>query len=659
MNLKKNESKRNTGLLAELFPIELLFVLFWNLALLSKYTDKSNLISVVAGTILLNGLFFFTIARLFLSRNHCFDIKNWLKDNYPFFIICSIFILCYLTVIDAWLNLDGYIYYHCIRQMKNWRFASFSQLMLAGHSSQGYSIFLLIGEFLFPDNVYGVRIVHCMMALITVFCFYKITEAILPKADRLEKLLFTALFAFSPMVMGMTAEINTDFPLLCFFTWMVLCSIKGKKVLQAFCGILLCFSKETGCLLYGFYVLGMVLYRYFKYKRESLKIMLANIFSVDVWLLATGGIMWIANFIWLAVHNSGSWGTNLAADVTNAGRNTGPKINSLGLYADYIFNKLKQMIFINFNWIFYYIILACICFLILKGRKALIDAVKLKGEIYLGILLSFFGFILYNIIYITYNHYRYILPFAFFVSFGIVISLTVLCQRRKLRKLLAAALVLLVLASNFYTFDPFSRLFFMKQGTGTGDILIPCSVSDDLEGNVSLAGNTEYHKTIINGSIYNMQYAYLGKCFDKTLEKIAYTEDTLIILPCEYRDDEYGTLATIFGINLTGINKFYWDTEKKETNINCADNIRAMSANKRYQKINIKAVHNINEIPKKELNRYSKIFYIALPFDKTYNHKEFFGKKQYEEAGEIQYISWKWKLYQISNNKKTTKGIKD
>lgn len=190
----------------------------------------------------------------------------------------------------------------------------------------------------------------------------------------------------------------------------------------------------------------------------------------------------------------------------------------------------------------------------------------------------------------------------------------------------------------------------MKQGTGTGDILIPCTLADDLEANVSLADNFEYQRTTINGNVYNMQYAYLGKCFDKTLEKIDYSEDTLLIMPCEYRDDEYGMIATIFGINVTGIHEFYWDTQKKETMINCADNIRAMSSDKRYQKINMRMVHSLSEISKKEWNKYSKIYYIALPFDKTFDHSKFLGQKQYKAMGKIQYISWKWDLYQIQHS---------
>jgi len=657
MNLLKIETEKRLSFLLEFIPIEVLFMLFWNTALISNNTDKSNFLLVIPGTIVINGLLLCTIIWVFLFKGYRFDIKKWLKDSSMFFVICGIYILCYLTVIDSWLNLDGYIYYKCIREMKHWKFISFSQLMLAGHCSHAYSIFLLIGEFLLPDNAYGVRIVHCIMALITIYCFYQIVSAVLYRTDKLEKFLLTSLFAFSPMVMGMTAEINTDFPLLCFFTWMVCCGMKGKKVLQAFCGLLLCFSKETGCLLYGFYVMGIILYRFVKYKKESLKTMLCKIFTLDIWLFIAGGITWIVNFIWLSMHISGGWGTKLTAGMDNAaGNSAGHKINSIGIYNDYIFNKLKQMIYVNFNWILFYIIVVCLCLLIIKSFKIFTDLVKIKGELFWGILFSLCGFIIYNMIYITYNHYRYLLPLAFFISLGAVISLVVVFKDKTIRKVISAVFVLILFTSNFYTFDPFSQTFFMKQGTGTGNILIPCTLSDDLEANVSLADNSEYQRTTINGNIYNMQYAYLGKCFDKTLEEIDYSEDTLLIMPCEYRDDEYGMIATIFGINVAGINEFYWDTQKKETNINCADDIHTMSSDKRYQKINMRMVHSISEIPKKELNKYSQIYYIALPFDKSFNHLKFLEKKQYKAIGEIQYISWKWKLYQIMNTNNSKKG---
>ena len=639
MNLIDKIKRNRLNILLELLPIELLFVLFWDFALISKYSDKSNLAAIIIGSILINGLFVFTVFSLFFVEKYRFNFIKFIKDKKYLFVIFLIFILCFCTILGSWLNLDGFIYYRNLREMKNWDFTSIKSLMLAGHTSQGYTIFLMLGEFLTPNNVIGVRIIHCIMALITIYCFYGIIDSIFLDRDKLEKALYTSLFSLSPMMLSVIGEINTDFPLLCFLTWMVYCGIKKRYILQSFCGILLCFSKETGCILYGFYIIGIVLFRLIK-NRNIKKILLP-----DLCLMTVGGILWIINYL---VSENKGWANSISQS-SRAATNikAGYKLNSVAIYKDYILQKFKQMIYINFNWILYALILAFIFYAIYKGIKFIKKKIIIEGEIMLGIVISFLSFLAYNSIYITYNHYRYLLPFSFFVSFGAVISIAVIFNKSNIRKIISAIIIVIILASNFYTFDPISKLIFMTEGTGTGDILIPSTISLNRDNNIVINGKHDYHTTIINTSaMYNMECSHLSKCFDKTLEKINYDSDTLIIMPCEYRDS-YGTTASIFGVNLAGINQYYWDTKTKQLNINCADKIGEMQNDSRYQKLNMLIINNMNELDNETFDKYKNIYYIALPFDKNFDHIKFLGDKEYDWVKSVQYISWKWNLYKI------------
>ncbi|MBD5134537.1 MAG: hypothetical protein HDT39_01030 [Lachnospiraceae bacterium] len=639
MNLIDKIKRNRLNILLELLPIELLFVLFWDFALISQYSDKSNLAAITIGSILINGLFIFTVFSLFFVEKYRFNFIKFIKDKRYLFVIFLIFILCFCTILGSWLNLDGFIYYRNLREMKNWDFTSIKSLMLAGHTSQGYTIFLMLGEFLTPNNVIGVRIIHCIMALITIYCFYGIIDSIFLDRDKIEKALYTSLFALSPMMLSVIGEINTDFPLLCFLTWMVYCGIKKRYILQSFCGILLCFSKETGCILYGFYIIGIVLFRLIR-NRNIKKILLP-----DLCLMTVGGILWIINY--LASENKG-WANSISqSSGADTNIKAGYKLNSVAIYKDYILQKFKQMIYINFNWILYALILAFIFYAIYKGIKFIKKKIIIEGEIMLGIVISFLSFLAYNSIYITYNHYRYLLPFSFFVSFGAVISIAVIFNKSNIRKIVSVIIIFILLASNFYTFDPISKSIFMTEGTGRSDILIPSTISLDRNNNIVINGKHDYHTTIINTSaMYNMECSHLSKCFDKTLEKINYDSDTLIIMPCEYRDS-YGTTASIFGVNLAGINQYYWDTKTKQLNINCADKIDEMQNDSRYQKLNMLILNNMDELDIETFDKYKNIYYIALPFDKDFDHIKFLGDKEYDWVKSVQYISWKWNLYKI------------
>lgn len=179
MNLCKKCTVNKDTVIYETFPFQILLAFFWDLALLSPTTDKSRLAWVVIGTICINTVFVLSTLYIVSHRKSLFQTKN--SENNPYiFLIMGTFVVCFTTILNSWLNLDGHIYYKCIRDLKEWNF-SWNQLMLAGHMSQGYTIFLMIGEFLFPNRSIGVKTVHCVMALITIYCFYLIVETIVKK----------------------------------------------------------------------------------------------------------------------------------------------------------------------------------------------------------------------------------------------------------------------------------------------------------------------------------------------------------------------------------------------------------------------------------------------------------------------------------------------
>lgn len=618
----------------QLLIINLLLLLFWNSAVTSTYTTKEHYVVIFVVTFFMNAAFFYCLEKIDLV---CMvkEIINYLNKNKGLVIIFVIMAICSATAYKSWLNIDGYIYYSGLRRIKSWDFVSFNSLMIGGHHSQAYAALLLIGEYLFPNNIIGVRIVLFVMAIVAVYCFYEIVSSILVINNIIEKSLLTGLYAFAPLFLGLLMEVNTDFPLLCFFTCLVCCGLKKCYILQAFCGFLLCFSKETGCVLYGAYFIGILIYR-IKTNIKNFNLV-KKLFSHDIILLSSGGVTWLLNYF---LNRNLGW---MNKAVVRMGTQNEHYLNSFGIYPRYILYKLSEMMFLNFNWILYGFVLLTISVLVIYGSSSLFKKTNVKNEVCVGIITSFISFIIYSTLYITYVHARYLIPLVFFMAFCGVVSIVVLVDKKKMRIIILAIINMVFLISNFYSVDPISNNLFLSENTGKSVIFIPntVSIADDI---FNLNNNRSYEKAVINTSgMYNLQCEHLSVCFDKSLEKINYTEDTLIILPRQYRE-EYGTLVSIFGINISGvgINELYWDSVKKTVNINCADNIQEMRRDGRYRKLNIRVLNNISELRKEDVSRYRHIYYFELPFQKDFNHLEYTEGIKIVDRTKTEYFSWRW-----------------
>ena len=635
--------KKYRDIMFQLLPIQIFFAIFWDLAIMSQYTDKSNILAIIIGSFIIFGSLLCSIIYLFYIKKDMFHM-GFLFDNIKYLLpILIVFMLCVYTTCDSWLNLDGFQYYKELRKIRSFNFVDFKDLRLCGHMSQGYSLFLLLGEFITPGNIVGARIIHCIMAVITICCFYSIADTILVYSDKWDKALYTALFAFSPLFLCSISELNTDFPLLCFFVWMICCGFKEKYILQSFCGILLCFSKEPGCILYGSYMAGIVLCRIFKIRKEISFRALKKVLSPDLYLASLGGILWIITAIILNREVSG-WVNNTHVSSSASGI----QLHSVAIFKDYIIHRIKQMLFINFSYIFWGIILLFMGLSAFRICKFFFKKIKIKSEMLSGIVLSCFSFFMYSCLYVTYDHYRYLIPLAFFLFFGVMISMDCIWKNINSKKYCCAFFMILLLCSNFYTFDPLSKKVFISVGTGIGEILVPRSVSCDANGYAGMYDTeTNYKCAFINNRcIYNFQSAYMNICFTKTMREIDYDADTLIILPRQY-SDAWGTTASIFGINVCNYSEYYWDTKAAKLNINCADEIEKMQNDSRYCKFNYKVLRSMEELSEEETKSYQRIYYIALPLQENFNHEKFLAQTDSHLIDTVQYISWKWDVYQI------------
>ncbi len=258
--------------LKELFYIFLLAVLFYDLYAFKvwKMTDYGAISRIMIVSLVCVNLDFIIILAGMKWRFG--NIVDFIKGNIFILSFIILFTVINLNILYSGYTTDSYSYYSSAKELLgSWNFTlgNLSALQMAGHLTIGYTIFADIGLLIIGNP--GIKFIHLIMAAITIFCFYKIVLFIHQDKTKIIKIATTMIFSFSPLFLGILHGINSDFPMVCFFTWMVYCDCYNKKILKIFCSFLLCFSKEVGTIVLVMYLFGDFLYYLIKTKDSGLK----------------------------------------------------------------------------------------------------------------------------------------------------------------------------------------------------------------------------------------------------------------------------------------------------------------------------------------------------------------------------------------------------
>lgn len=614
----------------QLIVIILAIAVFWCSAISSPNTIKRNYVLIIIGSII---IMFFLAALILIvmkkERKLNLNIKKILFRCGIYFA----FFLGNIPLLNTQLNNDGYEYYRYIRNVSNWDFSGIYQFKLAGHVSAGYSCFLLVGEFLFPNNVIGVRLVHIIMALITIYAFEKIIDVLkLPKCARI---FMVVAFAFSPVLFGTCSEINLDFGLFCFFIWFVSCYINKCYILQKVCGLLLCFTKEPGCVLFGMFVMGEIIEIYISAK-GSLKDKLKKIMRSTVIFEISIGIIWFALFI---VNGRSYWTSLMGGSEIQDG---GIKLNSFTINIDYIIYKIREILFINWGWVFVITSVTMLIYNLLKNKNISLD------RFLIPLSLSVIFYWVFNFIYFTWPHYRYVNVSYFYLLLFFLCTIHTCIKSKIIINRLTLGIGILVILSSYFTFDSLVEKNFIVYKTAVGKIAVVGTLDKNSSGDYLVNHGNLSVTTLDNSGCYNSQNAYFKRNLNKSFAEIIYDSDILVLIPFQMRDS-FGTLASIFGSFPQRTNKLYWDTYKSRLEIELAE---YLEENERYKKINILCIDSIENIDKQVLDEYNEIYYFAIELDSSIKSNEILSleKNNFPVISRVRTIGWEWEIYQIKKN---------
>lgn len=622
--------RKNVEIIYQLWPIYGFFCLFYNSSFLSDCVEKRYLINNIIGILVLNIPFFFITVWCACDKWKIRNIKKTLQSKWEIFLVSIIFAILSFDTLSTMTRLDSNIYYTYLNEAKYWNlsFDTIINFKLGGHQSIGYTLWGLIGVYLTPDSPLGVRVINVLLVISSIFCLSAIYQKIMPIHSRIICVLAVAAFAFNPLILGIIYEINLDLPSECFYIWVLYALLYDKKLLFLCSSLLLVFSKETGILLlFGVAVgwgVSWVITFITKYKTVSLKKMIKKIPMKMCALFMVAPVLMLISMKFTSIWRQES---------LNVQNQSGQGMDTFGINLENTIIKLKEIFLINFSWIGTLIIVGCLIVIIIKKKKRYMIMKKslIQG---LPLYISCLFFMIFQFIYITYCHIRYIIPvLPGMISIMIVLLYSVM-PKKKIVYLMMGYLTV-ILAQNFYTLDPVSKMVCHTIDIGTTKIISTRTFVRSTENTIQTEKSNPkliQELQLTQSAIYNRQYMQFLDAFEKMLDDINYDDSTFVAVAPIYENEvERMTWISLFGRWYS--DELFYDAKKKHL----TDDVTK-------QRINVAVINSQDDINYQE---YDRVYLISFPYNNHFDEKSFLNKFSYIDSFVVQKKFWEIDVYRL------------
>lgn len=526
-------SKLNYSAVLELFLIIFLSVLFFDLAVLSPFIDKTKIsFHTVIAIIILNIIFLFIISLLinnivikikrvktcgYLSIiNQYINIIYFAKQN-PVIIILFIYFFIRLFYLDVMLRWDG-AYYFCllIKSVEKFDFTInnfFKNFNWNGHPSMGYALIISLGQFVDLGNHCLLNIQNLILSLLTIFAFYKILDR-LYGSNKKEILLLTALLAFNPLFFGVSLTFSLDFPLIVFWVLTIFAFLYKRMISLALFGTILVFSKETGALLYLTFLISLFLLCLLKHIRFNLdqknneNNFLSNFACCVKKTLKSKGslsclmIPAVLFFLYLIYSKGQLWNGGLLSWNSS-------EFHNFGFNLKIILTRFAEIFILNFSWLQSFLMAAFLIKSSFRPARGKSFGAGKNRNLLIVLLIAFIVFAAVNFFYITWNHPRYILVSVFFLLIFSYYALLNVVGNKIARVVILVSMLILSVTQTFRTVDPLSKKIFNTLNFGNHQVL-NIGPGDEL--------------------VYNSEYINIERLLNKLNKKININEESKIIL---------------------------------------------------------------------------------------------------------------------------------
>ena len=350
---------------------------------------------------------------------------------------------------------DGSVYMQCVVDAATTGLNVHS-LRCGGHQSQLYMGLLALTQLAHPGNLTAIVAMNLALALGALAAFNAFLRKLLPgETWWAERALIVTIIAVHPLLAATLVQLNSDFGVYVFFAMSLAALAWRRYRLAAVAGLMLCFSKETGALIY-FAALGLhLLFRALEAQgsvMDRVKPVVRSAFPALLPLIAFAAFLaW-----WSATQGSYA--------VWNQGIHERPVEGMHWFdFDDVIFRSYAAIIFIlGFAWVPASALLADFAIGALRsvrrmGSRAL-SGVDAPLAAYLTALTATLAYLL--TVYRTWSFPRYFVVLAPLLLLAAFISAVRLGAGPRARRLILVAMVGLMCTANFCSWDPVSRAVF-------------------------------------------------------------------------------------------------------------------------------------------------------------------------------------------------------
>ena len=360
---------------------------------------------------------------------------------------------------------DGNVYLQCVVDAARSGIDVHS-LRCGGHQSQLYMGLLALTQLPRPGNVAAIVAMNVALAMAALAAFAAILRRLIPgEIFWVERALIVTILAVHPLLAATLIQLNSDFGVYVFFAMSLACIVTRRYWLAAAAGVMLCFSKETGALVY-FVALGLhLLFRAMEERASTIDRVKSLAREAAPALLPL--VAFAAFLAWWSA-------TQQSYAVWNQGMHEHPIAGMHWFdFDDVILRSYAAIIFVlGFAWIPTTVILADVAVGAVRAVGKMRDRelpgadAKLAG--YLAALTATLVYLL--TVYRTFTFPRYFVVLAPLLMLAGFVSLVRLRAGPRSRRFALAVTGAVLLSANHASWDPVSRRLFGTLSIGESSV---------------------------------------------------------------------------------------------------------------------------------------------------------------------------------------------
>ncbi len=492
---------------------------------------------------------------------------------------------------------DGLLYYITCQGLS---LDSISSLAIYGHIAQTFGAMVQMGTQLFGNVAFSMAFSNILLLLTSSCAFYGTLKILVPDKKDIMYTLGTAVYAFSPFLLGMVNYYNLDYYCLCFSTFVFYYGCKKQWLSFFVFGLLFCFTKEPAIIIYGSYCVGIVIVEFIQDKEKQLGKRICNIFKHSkYYMMILPGVLWLVTYMILGPWSAGN--------------------SEMRIDLSYVVDKLKVLYLFNFNWIYTAIVVVGVIGILVRGKETWMDNLWL-----LPLCISQLGFTIFSCILKTVNHPRYSDSSPVFLCLVSVVILLKFIERKHLQRSILIALACLMLESSFYTLDPVTRTIFENVNIGKTTMVVP---QPEAPG---------------DGMIYNKQMLYLERALELALTDAIDDEECIVFPAIDQSTYYFDGMAEVRTLNRDefSIETQWWDAANKKRSVSSIENSREITI------AHIGGEEGLKKLLEEYDGEIEKVSFFYLPF--AGEEMAEIVRNQYMVIDEEEFTANGWKINKIT-----------